>query len=309
MKLPEIDPGEQRREREVSAEIIYIDQARQNGTSPFGFEELTESERRPYILAAAAIRMAGERLAIMDEYDADEKREGMKLPERRCMALADALLEMKDSPRLSFVDFIPKLPAEEVVRKIQTSPLGELLAPDDEQLGSAPFRDEEYVDITKAKSTLTGVSLRVYGWEDEKMSILQPVTKTANYEHVLAYPSDERRKRRELSIGMSYDSAETGYVESLHLSFDDAGHTDLYRKVYVFEYGETGYEGSHHNLISSVTDEQVTAFGELFAEALGGTPETPQMAFERRLDEIRASCATNEAKDAVEYLLSRAWPV
>ena len=107
---------------------------------------------------------------------------------------------------------------------------------------------------------------------------------------------------------MSYDSAETGYVESLHLSFDDAGHTDLYRKVYVFEYGETGYEGSHHNLISSVTDEQVTAFGELFAEALGDTPETPQMAFERRLDEIRASCATNEAKDAVEYLLSRAWP-
>lgn len=32
------------------------------------------------------------------------------------------------------------------------------------------------------------------------------------------------------------------------------------------------------------------------------------MAFERRLDEIRASCATNEAKDAVEYLLSRTWP-
>lgn len=262
------------RQREVTGEVVYLDAMRQAGQWPEPYEAIPDMAIQLYEAQAASYRENGIRPAILDEYSLYDRPTPPL--EASCIALADELLAHKapDSP-VTFVDIVAEMPAQEVLERLQRSPAGALLASDDEQLAIAS--DGSYypvLDIRKSDATLTGVGVRIWGWDYEKSVFTDQDDEPYDHnKHVLVYPSDEKTRVRELQITFMYDHPASHFQESILLRVDSQG-PDLYRNVYVTEYMETGYEGHAGKGLKHGKKQAVAEFADLVAEIVGDTPES-----------------------------------
>lgn len=277
--------------REVTGEIVYLDEMRHRNEVPKGYDDLPDDIQQMFEDEADMHRQFGSHPEIMDEYEKHEK--SASDTEMSCIALADELLALKDEKsRLTFVDIVAKEPRDVVLSKLQSIRFGQLLADDDEQL--AIESDGAYypvLDIKKQDLRLNGVGVRVWGWDDEKYVFTnQPGDDYEYPRNCLVYPSTEKSIRRQLELIFSYTHSATTVTESVSLTLNGRGGTDVSRQIWMSAYAETGYEGHDGAGLDSCSDEDVAAFADLLAEIVGDEPESIEMYQDRQYSDLLASC-------------------
>lgn len=308
------------KKREITGEIVFLDQMRHDGGGyPGKFEELRYEQAELYDARAKSnsihYPVLGIRPAIMDLYDEYDGR--LSDTEASCIALADELLMLKDekSP-LTFVDICVDELAVNVLGKIKSIKAGALLTADDEQL-AIESNGEYYpiLDIRKDHADLAGVGLRVWGWDHEKHTYTDSGEEKRDYKKdLLVYPSDEKMAQRQFEITFIYydrQAAKDGsshFNESISLTVSEHGQPSLTRSISSMVYAETGYEGHKHESLKSIDEADIAAFGDLVAEIVGDVPESIGMREKRQLTELSDSVASQEAKSVIWELIEITWP-
>lgn len=299
----------QPKQREVTGEIVYLDEMRRRNERPQPYEELADMAIQMYE-AEADMYPEGERPAIIEEYERYDFQPSEVVTS--CTALADELLALKnpDSP-LTFVDIVVESDPDTVLTKLQTIAAGKILADQDAQLAIAS--DGKYypiLDFRKENATLVGTGLRVWGWDDRKYVFTNEENEPYEYpKHALFYPTDEKSSTRQIELSFSYRDAESrGFTESVSLYLGAGGSASISSNLWSMAYAETGYEGHGGSSLDNFTDDDIAAFGDLVAEIVGDTPESIAMRIDRKLQELIETAATPAAQQAVHNLIEATWP-
>lgn len=297
--------------RELTGEIMYLDQMRRLGEIPDSYDSLSDMAIQMYEVEADMCRAAGVRPDIMDEYDMYDERDTSELAES-CKALAKEFLTMKSSEsRLAFVDILTQTPADEVVEMIRQTRVGELLADDDEQL--AVESDGSYypvLDIKKRDMKLNGVGVRAWGWStDSKIVFTTPPGERSVYsrDH-LRYPSGEKTEWYELDVSFSYSSKENGtVVESIVLSIAENGNLRIGRNIWCSAYAETGYEGHGGRSLDDCTDEDVAALADSIATIVGDEPISVEQYRQKQFAEYLEKVVLPQSVTSIQSWLNNSW--
>lgn len=302
-------PRPEQIERKITGEVIYFDQARRMGQVPKEYESLSDMALQMYETEADMCAKQGVRPSIMEEYERYDAQ--VSEAQASCLALSDELLALKGDSPLSFVDLSVNVSAEEVMSRVKQCQYSELLAGDDDQL-AMPSNGEYYpmLDVKKSDARLTGIGLRVWGWDDDKYVFTNKSRDEYDMsKHFLRYPSDEKVHRRQIEISFGYDHPEAGsIVESLSLNITSMGQASMHSQIYMGVYAETGYEGHGGVSKGHVSDRDMVMFGDLTAEIVGDMPESVRMRDQRELQEMIESAATMDVRQAVERLIECTWP-
>lgn len=308
MERPQVE--KQTIQRDITGEIVYLDQMRRLNESPTPFLELGDMAIQMYEAEADLYIANDQRPDIMNDYERYDYRPSKVVAS--CIALADELLTFKDpdSP-LTFVDIAVESAPDTVLEKLQTIAAGSILAEQDEQL--AISSDGEYypvLDIRKQNAQLVGVGLRVWGWNDQKYIFTNKKGEQYDYpKHALVYPSNEISSTRQLELSFGYEDKNSGsFSESVSLFLRPDGSASIDRQVWAAAYAETGYEGHQGSSLRKPTNKDIAAFGDLIAEIVGDTPESVSMNVTRQLEELADSAATPIAKEAIQNLIETTWP-
>lgn len=306
MERPQVNP--QPIERNVTGEIMYLDEMRRLGQAPARYSELSDMAIQMYEVEAD-MTPHGSRPDILDEL---EKHDRLPTPVvASCHELAAELHKLKDpESHLTFVDIALPTPGAEVLAKLQSIEAGSYLAADDEQL--ALESNGEYhpiLDIKKQNARFMGASLRVWQWEDDKYVFTNGKDEPYDYhKHYLPYPENEKSYRREIELAFQYHDKTAGtFTESLSLHLGPYDQVRMATSVFALAYAETGYEGHHHKTIE-VFDEAIAEFGDLVAEIVGDEPESVAQQEDRMLGRFVESLATAEAQQVARDILEATWP-
>lgn len=305
MQRPQIES--QTRQRDITGEIVYLDEMRRNNAVPRLFIDLGDIAIQMYE-AQAGMYLDGERPSIMNEYEQYDSKPSEVVAS--CTALANELLTLNDS-QFTFVDVAVEASPETVLNKLKAISVRSILSGDDEQLALAS--DGKYypiLDIRKQNAKLAGVGLRVWGWDDQKYVFTNKEDDQYEYpRHALVYPSDEKNSTRQLELSFSYHTKEsTSFTESISLYLTAGGSATISNNVWAMAYAETGYEGHGGSSLQNLTDEDIAAFGDLIAEIVGHKPESVSMRLNQRLQEMTETAATTLAQQAVQNLIEATWP-
>lgn len=307
MKQPHTEPRPT--EREITGEIVYLDEMRRQNTYPETYQALGDTVIRAYEAHAEAYK-DGDRPVIMDAYEEFDKQPSKAV--ENCMALADELLALKAPDSMcAFVDLMVQESPKAVLSKVKATPAGKVIAVDDKQL-AIPSNGEYYpiLDFKKQHAQLVGVGLRVWGWDNEKHIFTNK--KGEPYEfprHVLIYPADEKSRHRRLEISFNYSNAQKeSFSESVALDLYSDGSTELSSNIVAAAYVETGYEGHGGSHKKKVSEASVAAFGDLVAHIVGDEPESIHGYIDRRINGVLTAAASAEAQKAVEDLVDATWP-
>lgn len=307
MERPQVDIQSQ--QRDITGEIVYLDEMRRQNVAPDPFQELAGTAIQAYE-AQAKTYEGDERPAIMDEYERHDHKPSPVIAS--CIALANELLALKDPETpLTFVDIVVETDPDTVLAKIQAMAAGSLLADEDEQL-AIPSDGSYYpiLDIRKQNAKFIGVGLRVWGWDSEKYVFTNGEDEQYEFpKHALLYPSEEKNSTRQLEISFGYEDEEAGsFVESVSLYIYSDGSATISRSISASAYSETGYEGHAGSSLEKMTDNDIAAFGDLVAEIVGDKPESVGMRIDRQLQEITEAAATPSAQRAIQELIDATWP-
>lgn len=306
----------QLKNREVTAEIVYLDTKRRNGEGyPTKFEDIPDMAIEDYGVEAGMYGAAHMRPEIMDLYEEYDSR--LTDTETSCIALADELLALKEeSSPLTFIDICVDMPAADVLRKMQAIKAGELLTNDDEQL-AIESNGEYYpiLDMKKENADLVGVGLRVWGWDHDKYIYVDSNNEERDYKRdLLVYPAGEKSAQRQLEVTFAYcnrlpaNDGSNHFNESISLTINQFSGSSLSRSVQAMAYAETGYEGHLHANLKHIQEADIAAFGDLVAEIVGGEPESLRMRQDRQLAEVVAGAVNESAKSAAQELINVTWP-
>lgn len=261
------------RTREVTGEIVYLDEMRRLKLFPKKYVDLSDMAIVMYEEAADLFRSQNARPDIMDEYEAHDY--DITDTELSCFAMADELLSLKCDDRLTFVDIVIDPSAEEALNKLESIRAGQVLAGEDDQL--AIESDGSYypiLDLKKKNLELRYVSLRVYGWDNNKNVFAIPEGEEYSFpEHCLIYPSDEKNKVRQIELSFIYGGSGNYVTESVSMYLVNGQEPKIYSRLAASAYMETGYEGHGGTTLSECTDKDVADFGDLIAEIVGDNPE------------------------------------
>ena len=270
MERPKVE--QQPIKRQVTGEIVYLNEMRLSGEFPDAFNTIGEQAIDMYSHDAKIYEAQGQRPVIMDLYEEYEPQ--LSSTEASCIALADELLKLKDPEvQLTFVDINVKTPAAEVLEKLRAIKSGELLVSDNEQL-ALESNGEYYpiLDFNKGKAQLNSVGLRVWGWDHPKYVMTDKYDNPAD--NYLAYPSDEKLTRRKLEISFLYKSdTSESFSENISLSLSNETATSIGRSIYSSAYADMGYEGHKGETLYDIDDADIAAFGDLVAEIVGDEPK------------------------------------
>jgi hypothetical protein len=294
--------------RSVTGEMVYYDQARQLGQYPSAYDELSDMARQMYEIEADIYRAENVRPEIINEYEQFDNN--LSSASASCMALADELLQLKGDNGFTFVDIAVECSARDVLATLSQTRAGELLAEQDAQLAiKSDGSHYPILDIKKSDSELVGVSIRTWGWNDEKYVFTNADDEAYDStKHVLRFPSDEKAARRSLDLNFTYQHTECGqFSESISLSIDCFGGAHFSSSIWMMTYAETGYEGHGGKTVYDLTDEDIVAFGSLIAESVGNEPESIGMRQQRILENI-IDRATPEVRTAIKQLVDETWP-
>ena len=191
--------------------------------------------------------------------------------QKKFIDAVDQMLALKEEGSTwSFIDLRCVKGFNEAIELVQScDELSEVLSGHDEQL--AIETDGEYYpvfDVTKASSSPVGISLRAWGWEDEKVRYKRGEGNTL--EGYIVYEG-EKDHTRELDISFHYRQGKEHIVEtvSLYGSTMNQSNPRLYSQIWMSAYAETGYEGHGGHSAGSTSDETIEKFIEI-AERLTG---------------------------------------
>lgn len=272
MELPKINHEKQ--SRQVTGEVVYLDEMRRANQFPDDYEQLPNADLVGYESAANLYRVHGTQPEIMDEL---EKYDNTSEEVATYIALTDELLKLKrpDSP-FTFVDIAVEVPASEVQDKLSQLKVGELLASEDQQI-AIESNGEYYpvLDITKDKSTLRGVSVRAWGWDDTKVVFTDDEDEQYEFpKHALVYPSNEKTTTRELDVTFVYTANDQNeyWSEGISLHTSSNGNISVASDYIVSAYLETGYEGHGGERLKNVSSSDYMEFASLIAEIVGDEP-------------------------------------
>jgi hypothetical protein len=298
------------RKREVTGELVYLNEMKRANQSPAAYDSLSDMAIQLYETEAEIHQQYGtqpEIITLLEQYD-----EQLSDTEVSCVALADELLALKDEKdkAWSFVDIVIDQAPDQLLAKIKATRIGQVLADDNEQL-AMPSDGSYYpvLDVTKATSKLVGVGLCVWGWDYEKYVFTnEDDEKYEHPKHVLVYPAEEKKISRQLELQFSYRTADGGGLcESVSLCAGDGAHAGIVRSVWMSAYAETGYEGHNHARLEQCTDEDMGAFGDIIAEAVGDVPESVVMRQLRLLQELVDKLPA-DGREVVQRLIDTTWP-
>ncbi len=307
MERPQVEI--QPKQRDITGEIVYLDEMRRQNEEPQPFAELGDTAIRMYESQVDAYG-DGERPKIMDEYEHHDNAPSAVVAS--CVALANELLALKKpESSFTFVDIAVEDNPDSVLAKLQDMPAAGVLSGEDEQL--AIESDGEYypvLDIRKHDAELVGVGVRVWGWDDHKTVFTNEEGEQYKYpEHALVYPSDEQSSTRRLELSFGYyDKTAGSFSESVSLYLRDNGTATISSNVSAAAYAETGYEGHKGESLNEVSEEAIAEFGDLIAEIVGDKPQSIAMRINDRLEEVAEAAATQSAKQAVQDLIQATWP-
>lgn len=296
------------KQREITGEVMYLADMRRLNEVPHDYLDLSDMAIQMYEAEADMVKAHGVHPDIMDEY---ERYDGeLTGTERSCLALADELLALKDEKsHFTFVDIVVEQQPEEVLAKLQQIKAGKALAGANMQL--AMKSDGSYypvLDIKKKDLKLTGVGLRVWGWDDAKYIFTNAPGEKYDYpKDLLQYPSDEKQATRRFELQFSYAHPKTTVSESVMMTVNSNGGSDVSGQIFMSAYAETGYEGHGGSSVKDWTDDDVAAFGDLVAEIVGDEPESVGMWQDRKLQKVLDEAATPEVKDAIQQLIDESW--
>lgn len=270
MERPKVD--QQPIKRQVTGEIVYLDEMRRSGEFPDKFSTIGEQAIDMYSHDAKIIEAQGQRPDIMDLYEEYEPQ--ISSTEASCIALADELLKLKKPGNtLTFVDVRVETPAAEVLNKLQSMKAGELITADDDQL--AIESNGEYhpiLDIRKNNAKLDGAKLRIWGWDHTKYVLTSSDIDPSDA--YLGYPSDEKIAERKLEIFLLYKGIDSeDFSEHISLTLNSTAGAYLSRSIYSSAYAEMGYSGHNDEIVYDIEEADIAAFGDLVAEIVGDEPE------------------------------------
>lgn len=297
MERPKIEFAPE--ERQVTGEIVYLDEMRHLAEFPKTFSQLDDETQAAYDRVAEHYVELGVRPDILKDYQEFDSE--MSNDERSYIALADELLTHRNN-EFSFIDICVDQTPSEVVDKLKQTRVGSILTGDDEQL--AFESDGEYypiLDIKKKNAELRSVGVTVWGWDDDRVAFTDRAGEDrVPARDVLMYPEGEKINRREIDIRFGYNSPESPehFSETVRLSVSEWG-LSISRQVYVSAYAEMGYEGHHGKSMPDVQESDVADFGDLVADIVGDNPmsgrERQKQQYEQYLEEVTLA-------ESVEYI-------
>ena len=237
-----------------------------------------------------------------DEYDYE-----MTQLQSDTIALADELLKRKpENSPLTFVDICLEGDSSELLEELRQSPLSDLLSALNEQL--AIESDGSYypvLDVRKENGTLTGIGLRVLGWDEDKIRWVNPNRTSREYKR---YPG-QKDKMREIEIGISYRIGEETVVEtlSLHCATHTRGYASISSRLYMPAYAETGYEGHGGKSRGRTSEEDVYWFLDFVARHVGDQPKSIGELQAEQIQTIRSNAERYGVLESVDKLISDTW--
>ncbi len=239
-----------------------------------------------------------------DEYDHE-----LTQTQADAIMLADELLKHKlEGSSLTFVDIVLQGDQNAMLVDIEQGPLAYLLAASNEQL--AIESDGSYypkLDIRKQDAEFTGMSLRVWGWEDKKFRYKNRDDKTPPYE-LQKYPG-QIDKARQLEISMGYSVGKIYASENLSLYVGSArrGHISASSKISMAAYAEMGYEGHGGKHDNSISNESAEWFLDFIARNVGDEPKSYDDVINERIVEVRELARCKGALDGIDRLIEETW--
>lgn len=292
--------------REVTGEIAYLDAMRKAGEHGEAYAKLSDMAIQMYEATANTYRTQGLRPEILEEYEKYDAEE--PTIDRDIVAFADALLEYKEIPDLTFQDFVVDVPPAEVLDRLMAMPAGQMLTSQDAQL-AIPSNGEYYpvLDVKKRDMELVDVNIRVWGRDYPKVVFTNGDEPYEYPKHVLAYPSDEPESLREITLNFSYIHPEAGHVIE-KATLTNYGHCSMNGDIWMSAYAETGYEG-HGDETRVGTEQDAVAFMEFIAELLGDEPTTVQTRQRENLSYIyRQLIKIDVPVELLDRWMAASWP-
>ncbi len=261
--------------RTVTGEIVYLDEMRRRNqpAPPYYSEEVSDLARQSYELMADLLQEQAKQPVIMEAYEQYDPPCSSEIAS--CIAVVDELLQLRDVTTWSCVSVATDMPAQELLQRVKQLPVGQILADDSRQLAL----DSDYypkLDITKAASQLQAARVTAWGWDYEKYVFTNAPGEQYQYpQHVLVYPSDEKRVVRQLDIAFDYTAASGAHwTETVKMQIGTMGEMSLSTNIAAAAYCETGYDGHDGAELQQVSQPDIVAFTDLVAEAVGPEPET-----------------------------------
>jgi len=240
----------------------------------------------------------------VDEYDHE-----LTQVQANAIALADELLKHRpERSRIAFVDMVLVGDQHEMLVELQSGPLSHLLAAPNEQL--AIESDGSYysqLDVRKANGKFTGMSLRVWGWDYDKVRYTKPCEVGPPYEDK-EYPG-EKDKSRQIEIRMGYVVGDESVTEELSVHANSSSPNYIYASTQLSmpTYAEMGYEGHGGKSDYDISDEAVEWFLEFVAKNVGAEPKSHRELISEKTAKIRAAAEVQGIREAIDELIDGTW--
>lgn len=241
----------------------------------------------------------------VDQYDHE-----LTPTQANVVALADELLTHKpeDLP-VTFVDIILTDDPNEMLAELEAGPLGHLLASPEKQLAFTADSGGYYpqLDVRKMNGQLTGMSLRVWGWDYKKVRYTDPDNKKPPFKYKKY--RGEIDKSRQLEISMGYQVGDQTMNESLsvHASSERQGLVYASSHVYMHAYMDQGYEGHGGESDYRISDEAVEWFLEFIAKHVGDQPKSFRERDAEIVEQIRDLARERGVLEDIDELIAATW--
>jgi len=258
-------------QRQVTGELMYIQDCWQNNLPVNEFADLPPLARRAYEEIAASVNEQGERpsvMAVLEHYDGARSELS-----RSCEALVDELLRSSGESREEI--WVATRPRE-ALEKLQNLAVGRALIGDDVQLAD-PYRegDGSELDIRKSNSLLTGVSLSAWrhGVERKRAVVTEPGVEPNYPRDYLPYPTNEDAHQSQLDVAFAYYHPQEGHLsEMITLYIDEFGNLSIFREMFVSRFSFASSEGAYSEGLEDVSEDEIAAFADYIAELIGDEP-------------------------------------
>ncbi len=254
-------------QRQMTGEVLYFQDAQANGQRIAEFSKLPESAQQQFEKDAQTMRSLGAKsdlLLLYEQHDIAPSPLSVS-----CRALAEALLALEGSEgENNHANVRVVMDSSEILDKLSTLRIAELIAPADEQLALPPESAEaEEVDFKKVDARFIGVGLDIWHEVQPRNDGMPPES--------MPYPADEKSHRFSLDLSLQYLHPVHGsIVETLSLHIDSAGGIMLASQIESPVYEQAMANGYKAKKLESVTDTDTAAFADLIAEVVGDEPET-----------------------------------
>lgn len=252
-------------------------------------------------------RPRAQRETPVDEYDHE-----ISQAQADIIAFADELLKHKpEGSALTFVDIVLQGDSQQMLEELQQGPLGHLLAsPDDNLAMESDGSHYPILDVRKRNASLTGIALRAWGWDYDKIRYTDPTQENPPYDYK-EYPGEKDKSRQlEISMGWRAGKSHDNYAtESISVSTYAAylGDISASSQISMPVYAETGYEGHGGKYEKNVSDEAAEWFLDFIARYVGDQPKSYHELIDEQLEAVRADAERNGVVRAIDSLIRGTW--